>query len=89
MPLPLPLHRSNVQASNASRTLRRNSCGGAFPVLFPKRILPFARIALIYALFGALWILFSNRTLLLMVQDSVTMARESTYKGWAIIALPA
>ena len=40
------------------------------------------RISLIYLLFGALWIILSDRVLYFLVQDSVQLTKIQTYKGW-------
>jgi len=47
------------------------------------------KIATIYALAGALWILFSDWLLHLFVTDPAVIARLSTFKGWAFIAVTA
>jgi len=47
------------------------------------------KIATIYALTGAFWILFSDWLLHLFVTDPVLVARLSTFKGWAFIAVTA
>jgi PAS domain S-box-containing protein len=43
------------------------------------------RIALLYASFGAVWILFSDRLLLVLTSDLATLSRMQTYKGWAFV----
>lgn len=45
------------------------------------------KIVTIYALAGALWILLSDRLLLLLVADPATFTRLSMVKGWAFIAV--
>ena len=45
------------------------------------------RIAAIYALFGALWILLSDKLLALIVHDRSTITTISLWKGWAFIAV--
>lgn len=45
------------------------------------------KIAVIYALAGALWILLSDRLLQLLVTDQVLISRLSLFKGWAFIAV--
>lgn len=47
------------------------------------------RIALTYAIFGGLWILFSDSLLDALVSDHALFARVQTYKGWAFVALSA
>ncbi len=44
------------------------------------------RVALFYALFGGLWILFSDRLLMALVSDPELLTRIQTYKGWAFVA---
>ena len=44
------------------------------------------RVALFYASFGALWILFSDRLLAGLVNDVATLSRLQTYKGWVFVA---
>jgi len=52
--------------------------------------LPIAlRIALLYALFGSGWILFSDRLLIAMTSDVATLTRLQTVKGWAFVAVSA
>ena len=48
-----------------------------------------AKITGIYALFGALWILLSDRTLHWLLQGSETVAWAQTFKGLGFIALTA
>ena len=56
----------------------------------PSRRRAAARVALLYALFGALWILFSDQLLLLMVNsDAQQLARLQTFKGWLFVAVTA
>jgi PAS domain S-box-containing protein len=45
------------------------------------------RIAAIYALTGALWILLSDRIVAVLYHDWETLTRISMYKGWAFILL--
>ena len=47
------------------------------------------RVALLYALFGSLWILFSDRLLAAFTTDIATLNRLQTYKGWAFVAASA
>jgi PAS domain S-box-containing protein len=48
---------------------------------------PALKLALIYAFFGALWILVSDRLLLYLVPDLQMVERLQTYKGWFFIAV--
>lgn len=43
------------------------------------------RVAWIYALFGVLWILFSDRLLALWTQDAAQLTTWQTYKGWLFV----
>ena len=52
----------------------------------PGRISPL-KIALIYALAGCLWILFSDRALSELFSDPQTLTRMQTYKGWFFIII--
>ncbi|MEW6288615.1 MAG: PAS domain S-box protein [Thermodesulfobacteriota bacterium] len=45
------------------------------------------RIALIYAFFGTMWILFSDKLLFALVADHELLARIAIYKGWTFIAI--
>ncbi|MEW5773663.1 MAG: sensor histidine kinase [Thermodesulfobacteriota bacterium] len=47
------------------------------------------RSALLYALFGGLWIVFSDRALEILVQDSAALTRLQTYKGWFFVGVTA
>lgn len=47
------------------------------------------RIAAVYAVFGALWILLSDSILHSMVDDPDLEARLQTYKGWTYVAVTA
>lgn len=47
------------------------------------------RVALLYALFGGLWILLSDRLLAAFVTDISLLSTMQTYKGWAYVALSA
>ncbi|MFT3850392.1 MAG: ATP-binding protein [Propionivibrio sp.] len=46
-------------------------------------------VVLIYAVFAALWILLSDRAVLLFTQDAAAMTRISMFKGWAFVAVTA
>lgn len=48
-----------------------------------------ARIAALYALAGALWILFSDHFLAALVEDPAQWSRLQTYKGWIFVAVTA
>lgn len=52
-------------------------------------IVPALKTALIYAVFGGLWIVLSDRLLGLMVTDLETYATIQTYKGWLYILITA
>ncbi len=47
------------------------------------------RIALLYALFGGLWIVFSDRFLFDHITDASTLTTMQTYKGWLFVACSA
>ena len=47
------------------------------------------RVALLYALFGGLWILLSDRLLAFFVSDISVLTSLQTYKGWAFVAASA
>ena len=47
---------------------------------------PAWRIALAYAIFGALWILFSDRLLAAVVANPAQLTEWQTYKGWLFVA---
>lgn len=51
-----------------------------------RRNIPF-RISLIYAFFSALWILFSDQLLLLLIDDLQLMTMIQTIKGWLFILI--
>jgi len=44
------------------------------------------RVAFFYALFGGLWILFSDRLLLTLVADPQQLTEIQSYKGWGFVA---
>ncbi|MGE0483961.1 MAG: PAS domain-containing protein [Gammaproteobacteria bacterium] len=48
-----------------------------------------ARVALVYAAFGALWILCSGWVLQRLVQDASVLASLETVKGWAFVGVTA
>ena len=50
---------------------------------------PALRIALIYAVFGGLWILFSDRLLALFVANAHLLTRLQTFKGWFYVLVTA
>jgi PAS domain S-box-containing protein len=52
-------------------------------------ILPALKAAAIYAVFGGLWIILSDRLLGAMVRDLDTYAAIQTYKGWFYVVLTA
>ena len=43
----------------------------------------------VYLLIGALWILFSDRLVLLVFDDVIVQARVQTWKGWVFVAVTA
>lgn len=47
------------------------------------------RIALVYAVVGALWILFSDLLVESLVEDTRLLLRVQTFKGWFYVALTA
>ena len=47
------------------------------------------KIAVIYAAFGCLWILLSDKILLLLAQDANIIIRIQTYKGWFYVLVTA
>jgi PAS domain S-box-containing protein len=47
------------------------------------------RIALIYAIFGGLWIALSDRLLAVFVTDIALLTRLQTYKGWIYVVFSA
>lgn len=52
-------------------------------------IIPALKTAVIYAVFGGLWILLSDKLLGFLVTDLDTYASIQTYKGWAYIIITA
>ena len=55
----------------------------------PRKMRLDLRIALAYAFFGGLWILFSDSLLDAFVHNHDRFARIQTYKGWAFVVLGA
>jgi len=47
------------------------------------------RVALLYALFGGLWILLSDRLLAALITDVSLLTTLQTYKGWAFVLISA
>lgn len=47
------------------------------------------RIVLIYAVFASLWILFSDRTVALLLRDPAAITLVSMLKGWLFVAVTA
>src|SRR6185436_8041019 len=47
------------------------------------------RVALLYALFGVLWISLSEQLLAALVTEPATMVIVETYKGWVFVAISA
>jgi len=54
-----------------------------------RRLRPELRIALLYVLFGGLWILLSDRLLAALVTDTAALTTLQTYKGWAFVLFGA
>lgn len=54
-----------------------------------EHFVPALRAAAIYAIFGGLWILLSDRILSIFVTDMDTYAAIQTYKGWVYILITA
>jgi PAS domain S-box-containing protein len=48
-----------------------------------------ARIAIFYAIFGGLWIIFSDALLDVLIADRALYTRLQTYKGWFFVAASA
>ncbi len=47
------------------------------------------KIAIIYAFIGGLWILFSDNFLSMMVENTLTLTRLQTFKGWFYVIVTA
>jgi len=47
------------------------------------------RVALLYAVFGGLWILLSDRLLAALITDISLLTTMQTYKGWAYVVISA
>jgi len=47
------------------------------------------RVALLYAIFGGLWILLSDRLLAALIPDVATLSAAQTYKGWVFVLASA
>jgi len=47
------------------------------------------KIAMVYAIIGGLWILFSDRLLVLLFDDPATLTRMQTLKGWFYVLVTA
>ncbi len=54
-----------------------------------KRLALDFQVAILYLLFGGLWILFSDMLLAAAISDSVMLTRLQTYKGWAFVTASA
>jgi len=48
-----------------------------------------ARIAILYAIIGGMWIFFSDRLTMFFVKDSALLTRIQTYKGWLYVIVTA
>ena len=53
----------------------------------PRYRISILRVAFIYAFFGVLWILFSDRMLESMITDLRTLTRLQTFKGWFFVTM--
>ena len=51
------------------------------------KLRPELRIALLYGVFGGLWILLSDRVVNSLVGDPQRLAELQTYKGWLFVLL--
>ena len=47
------------------------------------------RVSLLYALFGGLWIILSDRLLAALITDVSVLTTMQTYKGWAYVVISA
>ena len=47
------------------------------------------RTSIVYWLIASLWILFSDRAVLMISSDALTIGRLSMYKGWAFVFVTA
>lgn len=47
------------------------------------------KIAIIYAFAGGLWILFSDNLLSIITEDTLTLTRLQTVKGWFYVIVTA
>lgn len=47
------------------------------------------KIAILYAVIGGLWILFSDTTLMALVKDPETFTRVAIMKGWGYVIVTA
>ena len=50
-----------------------------------KRISPQIKVTFIYTVFGVLWILFSDRFLLMWIAEPETLSQLQTTKGWIYV----
>ncbi len=55
----------------------------------PKSLISALRIAILYGVFAALWIVFSDKALELLVQDVSFLTQAQTLKGWLFVAVTA
>ncbi|MCK6538966.1 MAG: ATP-binding protein [Anaerolineales bacterium] len=73
----------------SDQTAKRSKVGRAKRHAWFFSLRPDLRIALVYAAFGGLWILFSDRLLAALVTDLAALTLLQTYKGWAFVAASA
>ncbi|MEX8519429.1 MAG: PAS domain-containing protein [Leptothrix sp. (in: b-proteobacteria)] len=66
-------------------TLDRNDIGGAHTGGVPRASI--VRVVLLYAVFGAVWILGSDGLLAMLVSDPVLASQLSVLKGWLYVGL--
>ena len=59
------------------------------PVIRRNLVFRSLKIAGIYCVFGLLWILFSDQLLLLLIDDTQSLAQLQTIKGWFFIVVTA
>lgn len=55
----------------------------------PSKLQVELRVALLYALFGGLWILLSDRLLAAFITDISLLTKLQTYKGWIYVVISA
>jgi PAS domain S-box-containing protein len=80
---------STRKASYAEKSGRSNGVNEASETKRRRRVSLSLRIALIYALAGALWIFFSDKILSLVANPSDLFTKLAMIKGWAYVAVTA